>query len=101
MGATYQSSNKTVCLPCDNYDCATCDISGNCTSCDSSSNRVINSNTSRCIPLDGFYDDGSSFNAQPCDLTCLTCDGGTQTNCLSCNSNDGLILNGTQCITCA
>ncbi len=36
---TYQAANKTMCLSCANYDCFTCDISGNCTSCSLLSNR--------------------------------------------------------------
>ena len=100
VGATYQSLNKTVCLPCDNYDCGTCDASGNCTSCNSSSNRYMDNTTSRCIPIDGYYDDGASFNAQLCDLTCMTCSNGTNMNCLTCDTNNSYVLNNTQCLTC-
>ena len=101
VGATYQATNKTVCSPCANYDCGTCDISGNCTLCNASSNRQMDVNTSRCVPLDGFFDDGSSFNAQPCSVTCLTCNGNTTSDCISCDTNASRVLNGTQCATCA
>ena len=60
----------------------------------------MDNSTSRCIPIDGYYDDGASFNAQACSLSCLTCNGGTSLNCLSCETNNSLVLNVTECIHC-
>ena len=93
VGATLQSSNKTVCEPCANYDCGTCDTSGNCTSCDATSHRAMDANTSRCLPVDGYYDDGSSFVAPACDPSCATCSGSSQANCSSCSNPR--VLNGS------
>jgi len=59
VGATFQSLNKLLCLPCANYDCATCQANGNCLSCGNSSNRYLSNLTHRCVPFNGFYDDGS------------------------------------------
>jgi cysteine-rich repeat protein len=99
VGATYQSANKTVCAPCVNYDCGTCDISGNCTSCNSSSNRQMDNVSNRCVPMDGYYDDGASLFAPACHPECLTCNGNSSLDCLSCGT--GLILNGTECLSCS
>ena len=50
VGATFQSANKSVCLPCGNYDCATCKANGECLSCSNSSKRYLSNITYRCIP---------------------------------------------------
>lgn len=34
-----------------------------------------------------YYDDGNP-TCKPCHYTCLTCSGGANTNCLSCNSSE-------------
>lgn len=97
-GGTYQATNKTACSPCSNYDCETCLSSGNCTSCDTSSNRFLNPNSSRCEPINGFYDDGSNKLAIPCNVECSTCSGNSSSDCLACPS--GRAINGTSCPSC-
>ena len=44
----------------------------------------------------GFYDDGINTLCLQCDRTCLTCNGGTNNNCLTCKSNSTLF--GTSCL---
>lgn len=60
LAGTYQSPNKTACLPCAHYDCETCNANGDCLSCSAASNRVLNIITHRCLPKDGYYDDGAN-----------------------------------------
>ena len=56
-------------------------------------------NTSRCDPLDGYYDDGSSFVAQACDGSCLTCFNNSFLNCLSCDATR--VLDSNECKLCS
>jgi hypothetical protein len=43
------------------YFCETCDNLVNCTSCDSLIDfRVLDLNSSLCVPMDGYYDDGTN-----------------------------------------
>ena len=109
LGATYQSPDKTACLPCANYDCLTCSANGDCLTCNASQNRYLDVNTHRCLPLDGFYDDGSNSTALPCDPQCVTCSGTGNNTCLSCKSNEVLdtntcnkcsVVNGQSCGAC-
>jgi hypothetical protein len=83
------------------YDCYSCDTSGTlCLTCNATLDfRVLNAVTSRCIPIDGYYDNGSnSPQALPCDLTlCATCNT-TSIQCFTCNV--GFYLSGTSCLAC-
>ncbi len=91
------------------YTCETCDNSENCTTCNSSDFRVINTNTSQCDPINGFYDDGlNNSMSQPCNPSCVTCFG-SATYCSSCVNDTYYLLNGqcdlcnstmTDCMTC-
>jgi cysteine-rich repeat protein len=98
VGATFQAANKTTCDPCANYDCSTCDSSGNCLSCNATSHRQLDPNTSRCLPASGYYEDNSSFVAPACDPSCSSCTAASSASCLSCAP--GRVLNGTECPTC-
>ncbi len=101
VGATYQSANKTACLNCIHYDCATCNINGDCLTCSNTSNRYYDNITHRCINKNGFYDDGSQQTALPCNSLCLTCNGGGNNSCLSCNTGYVLLINTCQACTVA
>jgi len=55
-GPRYYSN--TVLLICQNcpFDCYTCDGYGSCTSCnDTIDNRMLDTGTRRCIPLQGYF----------------------------------------------
>jgi cysteine-rich repeat protein len=94
----YADSSHASCINC-NYDCATCDSTG-CLTCSALSNRVLNSTTKKCDPISGFYDDSTNELAPACALDCLTCNSGSNSNCLTCASNKGLASNGT-CTLCS
>lgn len=80
------------------YDCYQCSDGTVCSSCNETLDfRAFNNATSRCDPLEGYYDTGVT-QAQPCNISCLTCNGSSASHCLSCNSNASMILNGTECI---
>ena len=72
-----------VCSPC-NPACRTCvGTSGACTSCKPNSNTVLSG--SACVCASGFTQttpfDGTCYK---CDITCLTCQGPSQSDCLTC-----------------
>ena len=44
-----------ICQRCP-YDCYRCNLEGNCTACSSTvDNRKLDTSTSRCVPIEGFY----------------------------------------------
>ena len=45
---------NATCIKCP-YDCLTCDANSNCLTCAPSNFRVLNSNTKRCIPMQGYF----------------------------------------------
>jgi hypothetical protein len=96
---SYTDVTDMTCGPCSNYACYTCTTSmTTCLTCNATLDfRTLISGD--CIPLDGYYDDGTNNpTAQPCDLTaCLTCNT-TSTTCFSCNT--GYYLTGTACQPC-
>lgn len=96
---TYQATNMSACLPCANYDCSKCLGNGSCTSCNTATNRYLDSTTERCLPLSGHYDDGISTVAPLCEPTCLTCNGGSSANCMSCSV--GRVIDAGKCTACA
>jgi hypothetical protein len=86
------------CKVCPTYDCYYCGNNGKCSQCNATLDfRVMNNVTNRCIPLDGYYDNGVS-QAVPCvAANCLTC---TSANvCVSCYSGKFLRPNKT-CTDC-
>jgi len=51
----YPNTVLSICQSCP-YDCYTCDGYANCTSCnDTQDNRVLDTDTSRCIPIEGYF----------------------------------------------
>lgn len=82
-----QYANATnYCQPCGAL-CWTCVTSDTyCTGCYSSQNRVLTSGQCVCDITGGFYDDGSSNICRSCHYSCKTCNGGTNANCLTCNT---------------
>ena len=81
------------CLACP-YDCFLCDSAGSCTSCNATTDfRQLSAG--RCIPLPGYYDDGSSTVALHCDTSsCAECQN-SSTTCTACHT--GMTLSGTTC----
>ena len=85
--------------------CATCPMwcngctggtSSDCTSCNAGYNLESNPGFCRKICLSTEYNDGNLTNAcQTCHAQCLTCNGGLNTECLSCRA--GSTLNGSFC----
>ncbi len=69
--------------------CATCS--------DTVDFRVLNTITSRCDPIIGYWDDLINSLALPCDSTCLGCVGDAIT-CTSCPLGKHLSVN--ICVTC-
>jgi hypothetical protein len=98
----YGNTTDLLCYSCPQYDCYSCgntaSTNNNCLTCNNTLDFRVLSGT-RCIPIDGYYDDGfQNSTAQLCDLTlCKTCSL-TQTNCTSCN--DGFYLLGNTCNQC-
>ena len=51
----FANRNSLTCDPCP-YDCYTCTSTGNCLSCnDTVDFRTLNTSTSRCVPLTGYF----------------------------------------------
>lgn len=91
----WYGSTSMICLPC-LYDCYTCSNGTTCSSCNATTDyRSLSTN--RCIPLAGYYENGST-QAQPCSSPCATCVT-TASHCLSCIT--GYYLNGTNCLPCS
>jgi len=90
----YLSNNLTkTCVICP-YDCFICDTNKNCLSCNSADQRVLSS--TRCLPIQGYYDDGMNSLAPKCQSGCFSCVSAM--NCTVCNS--GYFLSTVnQCIT--
>lgn len=87
---------SNTCINCGScsYTCDTCDNAENCTACNSSNFRQMNTNTSQCNPIDGYYDDGlNNSMAQSCDPSCITCFGSV-TYCSSCANDTYYLLGG-------
>jgi hypothetical protein len=61
----------------------------------------LSSNTSRCVPISGYFDDGHSTIAQPCSFPCLDCST-TAVLCISCiNDTYGINLINSHCQLCS
>ena len=80
------------------YDCYECNAQGACTECSADIDfRQLNA-SNRCVPLDGYYDNGNSTQAIACDaVACLTCNSAIY--CLSCQSGKYLTASNT-CAAC-
>jgi len=89
-----------LCLNCISYDCYKCISNGSCTICNSTGDfRTLNVSTTRCDPIDGYFDDNTNNSiAQPCNSNCKTCLG-TAVLCTSCFN--GTYLNSFTCLPCS
>ena len=77
-------STNGQCLPCP-YDCFVCTYTGKCLSCNQITDyRVIDTNSSRCVPLSGYFDSGSTI-CQQCPQGCVACYN--LTFCVNCQQN--------------
>jgi len=93
----FSDNSSMTCKNC-LYDCLTCTNDTKCETCDLNvSYRQLNS-SSRCVPIAGYYDDGTSNVAKPCAGSCVTCVS-PGTSCLSCVS--GSYVSGSSCINCS
>ena len=85
------------CVPCD-ASCLTCDgpNDSDCTSCVAP--NVVNKDSGKCEPPCDTNNGFVLINGvcYPCDSTCATCSGKTDTDCETCVS--GLILSNGQCL---
>ncbi len=47
--------------------------------------------------IKGYFDDGESEECAKCDITCRTCNGLTNSECLECNIENFRIFDGGTC----
>ena len=85
---TYSDTSK-LCQNCDS-SCYTCNggLATNCSACNTTGTSkyfIAGNNTCMSACPTGYYAD-TSFNCQNCDSSCYTCNGGSTTNCLTCNT---------------
>ena len=90
------------CVQC-HYSCANCSGAGatGCLTCDASKNRTLTS-AHACQCNDGLYDNGSTLQCQPCDVSCTTCTNST-TSCSTCsvnNNRDTVVTGGITTCPC-
>ncbi len=77
------SNSSLICSKCP-YDCLRCDDNKNCLSCSLTADfRFLDRLTSRCIPIDGYYDNLVQISSK-CPSTCFTCS--SERFCFSCAS---------------
>ncbi|KAL4493947.1 hypothetical protein ABPG72_021964 [Tetrahymena utriculariae] len=80
-----QTTPVPVCQNCDS-SCATCSgpANTNCLSC--SGSNFLDSTTNSCVTTcpNGTYKNTTNNKCSPCDPTCTTCNGPSNSQCLSC-----------------
>ncbi|CAD8177777.1 unnamed protein product [Paramecium octaurelia] len=79
-----------ICYLSCHHSCTSCNVYGQdqCTSCPTTRNAVQVGTTFQCLCKDShYYSDPLFLECQPCHLTCKTCNGTNQTNCLTCDTN--------------
>ena len=94
----YIHTGALICSKCQ-YFCKTCQGSQtNCSTCEATFQRTLATGTCPCN--NGYYDDGSSSQCQPCFVTCRTCNGPSSTDCTGCRAADPRALNSPtgQCL---
>lgn len=94
-GISQFMNSSNTCSPCSTL-CYKCVGSSTfCTACYNSQNRVLNGNACDCDVTAGYYDDLTSSVCPKCHYSCLTCNGGTSANCLTCGTTR--YKNGNTC----
>ena len=83
------ATNK--CITC-RYDCLTCISTTACLSCNPSTYRQLDSKTSTCQPIQGYYDSGTAISIK-CPQGCYLCQSSTY--CSSCYSGYTLVVNSS------
>jgi hypothetical protein len=87
-----------VCTACP-FDCLTCNSNGSCLTCSSDIDHrgyKLVGTFGRCLPLDGYYENGQTVAAQ-CATGCLNCSSADF--CLQCRS--GYALYNGRCSSAA
>jgi len=70
------------------FDCYTCKNSQACLSCNQTTDfRILNANTSRCVPLPGYYDNSTTVSVQ-CPVVCNECSSAKV--CSACSNSNYL-----------
>ena len=88
--------SATGCTTCP-YDCLTCSSATVCLTCDSAAFRALDSATSRCLPLPGYFDNGVTLCVS-CPSQCSLCS--SLTVCSACVSPYFLNTTSSFCETC-
>ncbi|EAR95046.2 TNFR/NGFR cysteine-rich region family protein (macronuclear) [Tetrahymena thermophila SB210] len=95
-----QFKDNGSCTDCD-ASCAACSgaDANNCLKC--SGSLFLNQNTNTCVSScpDSYYQNTSNNTCSKCDITCATCNGGTSSNCLTCNSQFIYQKSTSKCIS--
>ncbi|CAK92593.1 unnamed protein product (macronuclear) [Paramecium tetraurelia] len=84
------------------HSCSNCNVQGQdkCTSCPPTRQADQVGTTFQCLCKDPhYYSDQTLLECQPCHLTCKTCNGSYETNCLSCDTttNRELVISKCDC----
>ncbi|EAR87584.2 hypothetical protein TTHERM_00070910 (macronuclear) [Tetrahymena thermophila SB210] len=88
-GDYYYADTNNVCQQCD-QTCLRCSgpQADNCTKC--SSPLYLDKTSNRCVQgpncPSGTYPEVSNRTCMPCNVVCLTCNGSSSTNCLTCTN---------------
>ena len=95
--------NGTVCAPCDS-SCLICSgpLSSQCQRCVNSSDYIFDGTCSAACPAIGAYIlSAAQMTCGSCDSSCLSCNGGSSSSCLTCPANGVLYLGSclSQCPT--
>ncbi|KAL4482057.1 hypothetical protein ABPG73_000581 [Tetrahymena malaccensis] len=92
----FDDGTNLQCAQC-NYTCQECNNSSQCTICDSTKNRYLNS-SSQCVCQSGYYDDGTNQLCQKCPYNCQECQKqGAKIVCTACNMNGTFRQNDQLC----
>lgn len=97
----FKDTTNNLCVAC-NSACSTCfgPEANQCYSCNS--NYFLQSSESTtcltsCDSSPNTWTDSVNRRCQPCDVSCMTCNGSGKTKCLSCNTNYLLQPNSITC----
>ncbi|KAL4471652.1 hypothetical protein ABPG74_008545 [Tetrahymena malaccensis] len=92
--------NAGDCSPC-SQNCSVCTNSTTCQQCQSGAYLINSGCTTNCPP--GMFGNQVTQICQNCDLSCLTCNGPYQFDCLSCQDSskvvkEGVCVDPQQCV---